>query len=131
MDINGIIMLPKKITSSVNLTDEFRELFSSAEAKEESIVYFFKSLKPVPRIKGQSDILYIGQSEKSLHSRYFPYARKLASNRNGDFYAYIIKEFGGISLGYVKTDTPTLTEKEYFNEYRKAYVENPPKSKVG
>ena len=132
MNIDGIIMLPKIITSSENLAEEFKELLSSVEAKKEKgIVYFFKSQKAIPRVKGQSDILYIGKTDQTLNRRYFKYASKLASNRSGDFYKYIINNFGGLSLGYIKTDTPKADENRYFKEYCKNFLEYPPKSKVG
>jgi hypothetical protein len=132
MDIDDIIMLPKIITSSENLINEFKELLSSDEAKEDKgVVYFFISQKPIPRVKGQSNILYIGKTNKTLNQRYFRYATKLASNRSGDFYKYIINNFGGVSLGYIKTANPKATEAHYFKEYRDFFLEYPPKSKVG
>jgi hypothetical protein len=132
MDIDGIIMLPKIITSSENLIEEFKELFSSDEAKQDKgIVYFFKSQKAIPRVKGESDILYIGKTKQTLNSRYLTHATKLATNRSGNFYKYIIENFGGISLGYIRTDTPKITESLYFKEYCNNFLEYPPKSKVG
>ena len=132
MDINEIIVLPKVITNSDDLASEFRELLSSDEAKKDKgIVYFFKSQKPVPRVKGESDILYIGKTKQSLNKRYFRYSDKLASNRSGKFYRYIIENYGGISLGYIKVDDPKNSEAKFFKEYCNTYLEYPPKSKVG
>jgi hypothetical protein len=132
MDIDGIIMLPKIITSYDDLAHELKELLSSDEAKKDkSIVYFFKSVKPIPRVKGESDILYIGRTEQSLNKRYSKYSDKLASNRSGKFYKYIVDNFGGISLGYIKTKTLKSTEADYFKRYCDNFLEYPPKSKVG
>ncbi|WP_434950576.1 hypothetical protein ACRWQL_13850 [Shewanella sp. HL-SH4] len=132
MDIDEIIMLPKVITSAEDLVNEFKELLGSYEAKQDKgVVYFFRSQEPIPRVKGQSDILYIGKTDQTLNRRYFKYAAKLASNRSGNFYKYIINNFGGISLGYIKTDNPKVTEAHYFKEYYDNFLEYPPKSKVG
>ena len=132
MDIDKIIMLHKIIKSSTNLTDEFKELFGSDEAKQaKNVVYFFKSQKPIPRVKDKSDILYIGKTNQSLHKRYYRYSKKLASNRNGNFYRYIIENFGGLSIGYIKVDDPKSSEAEYFKKYYDSFLEYPPKSKVG
>ena len=99
MEIEELIMLPKIITTTENLVDEFKELLGSDEAKQDKkIVYFFKSQQPIPRVKGQSDILYIGKTVQTLNKRYFKYAEKLASNRSGNFYKYIINNFGGFLL---------------------------------
>ncbi|MFT4928903.1 MAG: hypothetical protein ACI8WB_005023 [Phenylobacterium sp.] len=132
MYIDGIKMLPKTITSSGHLATDFKELFSSEEAREaKGVVYFFMSEKPIPRVRGESNILYIGKTSQSLHKRYFRYCNKLASRASGKFYEYIVKNYGGISLGYLVSDNPKVMEAEYFKKYHKAYLEYPPKSKVG
>lgn len=132
MDIDGICMLPKTIISSKNLAAEFKELFGSDEAKKDKcVVYFFISHKPIPRVKGESNILYIGKTNQSLNQRYFRHADKLASNRNGEFYKHIIDTYGGISVGYITTDNPKTTEAKYFKKYCEYFLEYPPKSKVG
>ena len=132
MKIDNIKMISKNITSIDNLASEFKELFGSEEAKKDSgIVYFFLSKNPIPRVRGESNILYIGKTNQSLNKRYFRYSDKLASNRSGDFYKYIIEEFGGISIGYLSTDKPKALEAEYFKEYCDLHLEYPPKSKVG
>ena len=132
MKIKGIVMLSKTIITTNDLTDEFKELFNSPEAKEgKGVVYFFMSEKPIPRICGESNILYIGKTKNTIRTRYFQYAENLASKKNGTFYKYIIKNYGGLKMGYVVTKTPRATENEFFNEYYKTYLEYPPKSKVG
>ncbi len=124
-------MLSKKIICSRDLTAEFKELFKSPEAKVKSVVYFILSDKPIPRVKGESRILYIGQTVQSINKRYYRYSEHLASNSTGEFYEYIIKNFGGITMGYINSDNPRKTEKEYFKKYFKTYLDYPPKSKVG
>lgn len=132
MDIDNIQMLPKKITSGHNLANEFKELFDSNEAKKhKNIVYFLKSNKPIPRVSGESDILYIGRTAQNLYRRYFRYAEILASGDSGKFYRYIISNFGGLSLGYITCNDPKTTEAEYFQKYYNQYLEYPPKSKIG
>ncbi|EGR7978121.1 hypothetical protein M2H39_21625 [Vibrio vulnificus] len=132
MNLEDIKMLPKIITESNNLESEFRELFGSPEASDaKSVVYFFRSVDPVPRLKGTSDILYIGKTKQSLKARYYQYAKHLANGASGCFYSYIINNYGGLRLGYISVDNPNEMEKCYFKEYRATYLETPPKSKVG
>jgi len=132
MNIDGIIMLPKKITSLDDLANNFKELFGSEEARKDyGIVYFFMSEIPIPRVRGESNILYIGKTNLTLSARYLRYSDKLASNRSGKFYTHIINNYGGISLGYLITDNPKDVEARYFKKYCETYLEYPPKSKVG
>lgn len=132
METEIIRMLSKKITSSNNLAADFEDLFGSEEARaDKGIVYFFMSQMPIPRVRGESRILYIGKTKQSLNKRYFQYSNKLASNRSGKFYKHIIDNFGGLSLGYIVSDNPKATEAEYFKKYYDEHLEYPPKSKVG
>lgn len=131
MEIDGITMLSKAITSADNLAEEFRELFNSPEAKIKGVVYFFMSEHPISRVCGESNILYIGKTKQSIRARYLRYSDKLASNRSGKFYRHIVENYGGIKMGYLMTDTLRETESEYFKKYCDAHLEFPPKSKVG
>ncbi len=132
MHIDNIILLPKKITTTNNLTAEFQELLNTSEAKSyKRIVYFFLSEKPISRVKGESNILYIGKTTESLNKRYFRYAKNLASNRSGEFYKHIINSYGGLSLGLITAENPKNIEAMYFKKYYDCYLEYPPKSKVG
>ncbi|WP_419812090.1 hypothetical protein [Bacterioplanoides sp.] len=132
MNIEDMVMLPKIITDSENLENEFKELFGSDEAKKaKKVVYFFRSLHPVARFKGESDILYIGKTEQSMKTRYFRYAKHLSNKANGSFYKYVIENYGGLRVGYIFSDDPKSLEREAFDSYRATYMENPPKSKVG
>ncbi len=131
MDIVGITMLSKKITSVDSMAEDFRELFNTPEAKIKGVVYFFMSVEPISRVRGESNILYIGKTKQSISARYSRYAEKLASNRSGRFYRYIIENHGGIKMGCIKSNMPRETENEYFNRYYEEHLEFPPKSKVG
>lgn len=132
MDIENIVILPKVISSSTDLAEEFNELFCLEEAQNaKGVVYFFMSKNPIPRVNKSSKILYIGKTKQSLKQRYLRYSGKLASGRSGDFFRHIIQNYGGISLGYLLTPTPRETEAKYFKKYYELHLEFPPKSKVG
>lgn len=132
MKIDGLVELSIKINSTSNLANQFKSVFGSEVAKKhKGIVYFFMTKKPIPRVKGESNILYIGKTENSLSQRYFQHSEKLATGQNGDFYKYIIDTYGEISFGVVRTSTPKELESHFFKEYFNTYLEYPPKSKVG
>jgi hypothetical protein len=131
-----ITMLSKTITSSGPLTDielmnEFKALFKTPEARTRSIVYFIMSIEPIPRLFGTTNILYMGQTQNDIFDRYHRYSGHLASNSTGEFYKHIIKNYGGLKMGFIETETPKATEKEYFKKFFKTHKDYPPKSRVG
>lgn len=125
--------LPGEISGKgENIGAEFQALFSSDSARcARGVVYFFLSERPVPRVKGESRVLYIGKTNSSLYKRYFRYAMRLASGRSGRFYAHIVDRFGPIRIGYLESASPDQLEREFFNKYAMEHLEYPPKSKVG
>lgn len=125
--------LPGEVSGEVaDLGAKFQALFSSDTARcAKGVVYFFLSERPVPRVKGESRVLYIGKTNSSLYKRYFRYANKLASGRSGKFYEHIVDRFGPIRIGYLASATPDQLERELFNKYVIEHLEYPPKSKVG
>ena len=128
---NKMNILLEKITSSENLEDQFKRVFGSDDArKDKGVVYFFMSGTPVLRVKGESNILYIGKTKNTLRSRYLQHAGKLSSGLSGEFYKNIIDNYGGISIGYLTSSTPAEDEAKHFKEYHSTHLEFPPKSKV-
>jgi len=131
MKIDGLVMLSHEITTTDDLTNGFKELFNSPEAKLKGVVYFFMSKEPIPRVIGESKILYIGKTKQTIRQRYFQYASHLATGKNGQFYKHIIKHYGGLQMRYICADEPREKENALFKEYYEIYLEFPPKSKVG
>lgn len=80
--------------------ESFRKAYGSECArKHRNIVYMYRSEQKVPRLKGESDILYIGQTEGSFRLRYFRYAKHHTSSpANKDKYEHILKTYGAISI---------------------------------
>ena len=80
------------------------ESFDSAVACKEAqnaknIVYMWRSEKPIFRLKGESDILYIGQTKQSFAKRYAKYGTKwLGTKANSLKFSHIIDTYGAISL---------------------------------
>ncbi|WP_412501762.1 hypothetical protein [Shewanella chilikensis] len=127
-----IHFLPYAIDSDEDLTCSFQRLLGSSEAsKARSVVYFYCSDKPVPCVNGATTILYIGKTKGSIKGRYYKYARKLARGENGDFYKDVIRNYGGVRVGYFFAENPRDEEKKSFSRFRNIYKKNPPKSKRG
>lgn len=90
--------LPEKIT---NISEEsFLKAYSSESAKKsKNIVYIFHCEQNIRRLKGESNILYIGQTKHSFSKRYSPHAKLHAtSEANRLKFTHIINNYGPISI---------------------------------
>lgn len=87
---------------SIATCDEtaFRRVYGSPSAGiEKNIVYLFRSERPVPRLKGVSDVLYIGQTKWTFRKRYTPFAGLHATSKaNRLKFQFIIENYGPIRI---------------------------------
>ncbi|WP_155956177.1 hypothetical protein [Pseudomonas sp. RL] len=92
------IPFPEKITC---VSEEgFRRVYDSEHAKEaKNIVYLFRCEKKISRLKGESNIIYIGQTKHSFYKRYHPHAKLHATSpANSLKFSHIIENYGPISI---------------------------------
>lgn len=132
MKLDDFQFLPQKITSQdpAQLAAQFEAAFRSAEAQgAKKVVYCFVAEQPLPRVKGASRVLYIGKTDKSLETRWACNAKRLGNGRNVKFYQYVLKNFGAVSIGFLKSEDPRADEERLFQEYFSAHLEYPPKSR--
>lgn len=89
---------PEKITCVSE--ESFRRVYDSEHAKKtKNIVYLFRSEKNISRLKGESNIIYIGQTKDSFNKRYHPHAKLHAtSEANSLKFSHIIENYGPISI---------------------------------
>ena len=74
---------------------------SELASKTKNIIYFFLSSKPVPRLNGESKILYIGQTKRTFKERNNPYANKDATSKaNRLKYGLVIEKYGPIKVAF-------------------------------
>ncbi|WP_434676732.1 hypothetical protein [Pseudomonas sp. D3-10] len=88
-------------TEIEDLSEEsFRKAYESGCAsKHKNIVYILRAEKKVARLKGESDILYIGQTKHSFKKRYAVYAKlHTTSLANRLKFEHILKAYGKISI---------------------------------
>jgi hypothetical protein len=96
--IDTFITLPEKVTS---VSEEiFRKAYSPENTgKLKNIVYIWRCERNIGRLKGESNILYIGQTKHSFSKRYYPYANLHAtSEANKLKFVHIIEKYGSISI---------------------------------
>jgi len=128
-------ILPNSIQSHKSKKDylrEFRQVFSSQEAKDASnVLYAFVCEKKIPRVKSESAVIYIGQTKQNLSGRYMKYAEAFCSGENSPLYRYIIAHYGCIKIAYLPFDTAKSlkqAESELLNDYYKLHKEYPPRN---
>src|SRR3990172_8152754 len=89
----------------------FRDLFTTPEARSAiHVVYVWATGRPFPRLKGSSNIIYIGQTIQSLSARHARWAATEANDGNWPRYQYILKEFGPIRVLFSKCSNPRAME---------------------
>jgi len=123
-------VLPNSIKN--HTLQQFKQVFSSQEAKNAfNVLYAFVCEYEIPRVKSESNIIYIGQTKQSLTNRYMMYANAFCSGENSSLYKYIIEHYGAISIYYLQFETKESlkqAETELLNDYYKLYKEYPPKN---
>jgi hypothetical protein len=102
--------LPNEIeikSGEKNITENsFKDVFGSNEAKlAKSCIYIWKTKKKICRLKGESDIVYIGQTKRSLCARHHSSSKLKATSRaNKQKYNDIVEKYDSISVYYYCPD---------------------------
>jgi hypothetical protein len=106
---------------------QFRNLFSLPDARKYSgVVYVWYTHDGIPRMKGKSNIVYIGKTKNTLFDRHHRYAELEGSGINIARYAHIIHNYGPIKVKFIGATNPKETEKEFLECYFNAHLETPP-----
>ena len=105
----------------------FKEICDGDLARRaRSIVYIWFTVKPIPRLHGESAIVYIGKTNQCFHDRHYRYAKVEGSNLNWKRYEHIIKEFGPIRIACRQVLDPREAEKALLRRYFESQLELPP-----
>lgn len=116
--------------------DEYSRRFESLLKSEpykstEKILYFFKTKKPIKRVRGESNIIYIGMSDKSFSSRYYPSkAFNLEMMFFDIFYKHAIELYGPISIEIVNVKDTKHAEWKALSDYYSTHLEYPPRNRA-
>jgi hypothetical protein len=105
--LNHFKRLPNEISikeGNDNLsTEDFNKVFHSVESRNaKNVIYIWRCESKIPRLKGESNIVYIGQTSKSLFTRHGSSSIKVNSIANKQKYNDIVKRYGAISMSYIK-----------------------------
>ncbi len=96
--IRGFELLPGAIENVS--TKAFQAVYGSPEAsRAKGVVYVFLSAQPIPRLIGESRIIYIGQTKASFKNRYLQYSNLHATSKANKLkFEAIIREYGPITI---------------------------------
>lgn len=132
--------LPGFITeyhSPENFIQAWKSLCGSLEAKKsKEIIYLWKTEKPVTRLKGESNIIYIGKTINSIYTRHYKYAEiEAKGERNRPRYEHLLTHFGKISFHiarHTKFDADIkMAERKILEAYFNEHLEYPPLNRMG
>lgn len=129
-EIRGFEHLPGSIDELS--VEAFEAVYGSEDAaKAEGVLYVFLSQKPVPRLVGKSNILYIGQTKGSFKARRKKDAKLHATSKaNSLKYGAIIKNYGPITVRVVDFkkygETGQEAEGQFLWWYFQNHCEYPP-----
>ena len=106
---------------------QYKDILAETRGKEQ-IVYVFYARDPMPRLKGESKILYIGRAKYDLWSRYY-----VAEDTEEfwDVYRRVIENFGPIKIDVYQTSEYQNLEKEALRYYWNEHLELPPMNRSG
>lgn len=92
------------------------------------VTYVYRSEKPVLRLKGSSNILYIGETKHDVWNRYI-----VVQDVNNFWHVYhhTVKHYGAIFIDVYVTENHKKTESKFLANYFQEYKELPPMNRKG
>lgn len=115
-------------TTKEEFADQFRNLLNQEKSRNLSnIIYKWKVENDIPRMKGASNILYIGQSTRTLHARYSPAAKfNIELDYFDHYYKYAIEQYGSLTIEIIAVEDAKLREWQELDQYHSKHCEHPP-----
>lgn len=130
-------MLPGEISDMARFEEQWKNIMGGAEAKKsKGVVYVWTAATPIPRLKGSSNIIYIGKTVNSIHARHFQWGKLEATgSRNKPRYNHILEHFGPIRIHVASfkdiADELKPAEQRLLQMYFDQHLEYPPLNRMG
>lgn len=119
---------PITALTAQEFVEQFKSVLNDAACRElTNIVYVWRTAEPITRVKGESPILYIGQTRQSLRGRY--HNKRALDIEVANFaraFSYIIQRYGPIFIQIIEAANPKLEEWQQLSDYFSRHLEYPP-----
>lgn len=112
---------------SATFIEQFKAVCSCDVAvNNRSICYVWYAEKDICRLKGKSNIIYIGKTINTFQQRHYQYAKLEGSGLNWEKYSHIIDTYGKIKMACCSVDDPRKLERDMLLRYVQEHLELPP-----
>lgn len=117
--------------------DDWRRVFGCNDAnKDNNVVYIWKTEDDIPRLRGKSNIIYIGKTSSTISGRHCGYAKiEAEGERNKPRYKHILEKYGHISIYLTHFSTVgedlKSAEQRLLASYFSHHLEYPPLNRMG
>lgn len=120
--------MPITAVTAQEFVEQFKSVLNDAACRElTNIVYVWRTTNPILRVKGESPILYIGQTRQSLRDRYYnKRALDIEVKNFARSFSYIIQQYGPIFIQITEAANPKLDEWLQLSDYFSTHLEYPP-----
>ena len=119
--------VPISSTNKEEFINQYRECLEQTKGVN-GVAYVYRSEKHVSRLKGASNILYIGETQYDVWSRY--YVAKDTENF-WHVYEHVVSNYGAMFIDVYVTKNHKQTEKTFLYNYFQQYKELPPMNRKG
>jgi len=109
-------------------SNQFEALLQSDPySSVDNILYKFRVKNPIPRTRGENDILYIGRTKLSLSGRYYPSrAFNIEMDYFDNFYKQAMEIYGPIRIEIKAVEDTKYCEWKALSDYFERHLEYPP-----
>lgn len=123
--IGGLVKISSK--NKEEFINQYRKALEQTKGTF-GVVYIFRSECKIPRLKGNNNILYIGETKQDVWNRY---TVENDTNAYWHVYSHVLDNYGFITIDVYVTSDHKSTEKTFLNQYFQSHKELPPINRKG
>jgi len=111
---------------------QYRDLFRQEKARNATrVIYIWSTQTPIPRVRGGSNVVYIGKTIGRLSARYLEWIGDQTSGDNWLRSRHIIRVYGPMIVCFAKHHDPKQAETMLLESYFEAHLDYPPINRKG
>jgi hypothetical protein len=114
-------------TNKEELYKAFQSIIQNAEVQQmKGIVYVWSFESPIKRLRGESDIVYIGMTTGTFSQRYSAGLNHETDEWNSFRYLRLFEDYGSIQISCIRVSNPKVVERKMLEDYLRDHFEYPP-----